>query len=306
MPSPSRAGVTAVELSVGLVLAAGVTGVFAPVVLKLRATAARAGCAENLRRMGAAIHQHADAHAGLLPQNNPDESPAARGSHVTRVLPYLGYEQAVRGYRWDLDWAHPANAATVQTRLPVLHCPSAPDPDRWIAGTRSENVGGAQFKAAPSDYVAIPTLTGALVPAVFPEDFDRVSVMPSAAPRRRDDVPDGAANTLLVVEIADKPNHWRGGKRVQVPDTNEDGYGVWASPGNVNSMRGYSWDGTGFPGPCPMNCSNLYAVYAFHPGGSNILFADGTVRFVRQSIDIWVFYAIVTSRGGERLAPGDF
>ena len=93
---------------------------------------------------------------------------------------------------------------------------------------------------------------------------------------------------------------------VDTPDTNNVGSGAWAAPGNINNPRGYSSDGAGFPGPCPMNCSNLYAIYAFHPGGSNILFADGSVRFVRQSIDVWVLYALITSRGGEILAPGDF
>ena len=71
----------------------------------------------------------------------------------------------------------------MNTRLPILQCPGAPNADRWISGTRLEANGGAKFRAAPSDYVAVPGLTNALVPAVFPESFDRTGVMPTAVPR---------------------------------------------------------------------------------------------------------------------------
>lgn len=296
-----------IDLLAVLVLALLGGGIAIPAVRKARTADARATCADNLRRMGAAIHQYATDNGGLLPQNNPDDSPAeTRGSHVTRVLPYLGFESVARSYRWDVDWAHPDNSGAVKTRLPFLHCPVAPRPERTMSGVRPDDVGGAKFTAAPSDYVAVTGLTNALVPAVFSADFDRSGVMPTGAPRRIDDIPDGASTTLIVVEIADKPNHWKAGKLVDVPDTNEFGYGAWASPANVNNPRGYSWDGDGFPGPCPLNCSNLYAVYSFHPEGANTLFADGSVRLLKQSVDIWVFYALITSRGGEILAPGDF
>jgi prepilin-type processing-associated H-X9-DG protein len=55
-----------------------------------------------------------------------------------------------------------------------------------------------------------------------------------------------------------------------------------------------------------MNCANTAAVYSFHEEGCNFLFADGGVRFLKKDIDVWVFYAIVTRRGGELLTSTDF
>jgi len=40
-------------------------------------------------------------------------------------------------------------------------------------------------------------------------------------------------------------------------------------------------------------------VYSFHPGGVNVLFVDGSVRFVRESITFQTFAAIVTRSAGE-------
>ncbi|QDV39363.1 DUF1559 domain-containing protein [Tautonia plasticadhaerens] len=38
---------------------------------------------------------------------------------------------------------------------------------------------------------------------------------------------------------------------------------------------------------------------SYHPGGVNILFADGSVRFVKDTVDHVPYYAIATHRGGE-------
>src|SRR2546423_446907 len=58
------------------------------------------------------------------------------------------------------------------------------------------------------------------------------------------------------------------------------------------------------PGQCAINCTNQREVYSFHPGGANVLMADGSVRFLKESIDIRVFAGLVTRAGGE--VPGDF
>ena len=53
------------------------------------------------------------------------------------------------------------------------------------------------------------------------------------------------------------------------------------------------------PWPCAINCSNNREIYSFHPGGANVVFADGSVRFLNESIPIKVLAALVTRAGGE-------
>lgn len=45
-------------------------------------------------------------------------------------------------------------------------------------------------------------------------------------------------------------------------------------------------------------------VSSLHKGGGNVLFADGTIRFISQTIDPKVLQALTTARGGEPV--GDF
>jgi prepilin-type N-terminal cleavage/methylation domain-containing protein/prepilin-type processing-associated H-X9-DG protein len=60
------------------------------------------------------------------------------------------------------------------------------------------------------------------------------------------------------------------------------------------------------PGPCALNCTNDREVYAFHSGGANAAFADGSVRFLEASLSIRVLAALVTRAGGEVVSAGDF
>jgi len=54
-------------------------------------------------------------------------------------------------------------------------------------------------------------------------------------------------------------------------------------------------------GPCNVNCNNHQGVYAFHPGGANSLFLDGTVRFLRTTIAPEALYAIVSRSRGDSI-----
>ena len=43
-----------------------------------------------------------------------------------------------------------------------------------------------------------------------------------------------------------------------------------------------------------------------HPGGFNALFADGSVRFLKSTIDLQTLKALITTNGTEVIAPGKF
>ena len=70
-------------------------------------------------------------------------------------------------------------------------------------------------------------------------------------------------------------------------------------------MHGNSPDGKTSPGSCAINCSNDGGMYSFHPGGANVAFADGSVRFVQANISMTIMSALITKNGGE-VIPADF
>jgi prepilin-type processing-associated H-X9-DG protein len=67
-------------------------------------------------------------------------------------------------------------------------------------------------------------------------------------------------------------------------------------------VLGSTANGAAAPGPCAINCTNGRQPYSFHPGGVNVLFADGSVHFLRDDIDIRVLAALATRAGGEAVA----
>ena len=292
-----RPAFSLIELAVLVAVLAVLIGLLLPAVQKARGAAARVSCADNLRQIGRAIHDYADANDGQLPYGHRNKSPLV--GWATLLLPYLGQEETYKQYRFDLDWYDPAQREVVARPLKVMQCPAAPDPDRTITGT----AGGVAFTVPPADYAAVSGITVDVVPAVFPPNYPRYGAMPVDETLRFIDILDGASNTLLVAESAGRPQVWLAGKATgNVPPNDKSTWSAW----NGNFIRGYSRDGKVMPGPCGVNCSNDNALYGFHPGGAYGLLADGSVHFLHQSTDVYVIYALATRAGGEVLANDDY
>ena len=115
-------------------------------------------------------------------------------------------------------------------------------------------------------------------------------------------IPDGTSNTIMMAECAGRPQLWQG--RQPVPNVWLTG-GPWASR-NLLWGRGATQDGTAFYGECAINCTNDREVYSFHHDGANAVFADGSERYLKATIDIQVFARLATRAGGEVVPDGDF
>lgn len=299
MNATHRPGVTRPEALVLLALGTVVAGLVLPAVGKVRVESNRERCRNNLKQLGQATLKYADDHAGALPVIGGGDLGTGI---IPRLLPYTEHHPVAESLAASgRPWHDPANAKLIAKHLALAQCPDTPKPGRLLEGM----VGDHAFKAAPTDYTAIPLITEA-IRDTFPPGHDRSSALGGLAGRAAmNEISDGLSTTLLgIVEIADKPNRWQAG-RLAAPGPAMGGSGTWAANG-FNAPRGYSRDGKSFPGPCAMNCSNSAAVYSFHDRGCNFLFADGSVHFLEKGIDVWIFYAVVTRRGGELLTGVDF
>ncbi len=126
---------------------------------------------------------------------------------------------------------------------------------------------------------------------------------PPDGPVRIVDVSDGTSNTMMVVEDSGRPG-WYGSKGVAsepaiggytpVMGTYQGGTngpapqggGAWADPLNYNATNGADPSGSGIaagggfmgipsaPWSCANGCSNDSEIFAFHIGGSNVVFGD--------------------------------
>ncbi|MGL6097458.1 MAG: DUF1559 domain-containing protein [Fimbriiglobus sp.] len=93
---PSRtAGFTLIELLVVIAIIAILIGLLLPAVQKVRLSAARSKCANNLKQIGLGIHSYANDHNGKLPRSAHGTSDGLP-SWINTLAPYLENVNAIR------------------------------------------------------------------------------------------------------------------------------------------------------------------------------------------------------------------
>ena len=60
------------------------------------------------------------------------------------------------------------------------------------------------------------------------------------------------------------------------------------------------------PGPCAVNCNNNDEIYGFHPSGANILLGDGSVRFLKDTVNLATVWALGSRAQGEVISADQF
>jgi prepilin-type processing-associated H-X9-DG protein/prepilin-type N-terminal cleavage/methylation domain-containing protein len=297
-----RRALTLIELLVVLAILGLLLGLLLPAVQKVRSAAARLACGNNLRQAGLALHGF-EAARGCFPPGAvvgplPEAGVGTDALHGCWpfLLPYLEQEALARQYRWDVDFFDPANQPGVATPLKVLQCPAA-EPNRVVDATHPGGAFVSGGQGACTDYSPVAGVSPALAPLglVAPADSYE-GALPVNRMTRLADLTDGTSCTLLVAEDAGRPQLWRAGRPVPGPFSFG---GPWASSANPVVIAGASADGATAPGPCAINCTNDRQPYGFHPGGANVLFADGSVYFLGAGLDVRVLAALATRAGGE-------
>ncbi len=162
-----RAAFTLIELLVVIAIIAILIGLLLPAVQKVRESANRVKCSNNLRQIGLGIHNYASANDDLMPDTHRYTAPLY--GWLVKLLPYLEQDNLFRLYDPTLDWFHPNNAPMYKVRLPGLQCPSTPNPERRSVGTQ----GSFPLDAGVSDYNAIFGMTTSLIPSVIPATYPR-------------------------------------------------------------------------------------------------------------------------------------
>lgn len=307
-PSQRRA-FTLIELLVVIAIIAILIGLLLPAVQKIREAANRMKCQNNLKQLGLGLQNYQTTYGYFPPGALRSPTSGAVGpfyqkfgvtannvkhSWAVFLLPYLEQDNLYKQYTLNQSWSATVNQAVRETPVKTFLCPSAPGGDNRLC---VQTIGSATVSAASTDYAPNNAYGAALESAGLVDVAqDRNGVLQVNQAWSIAEIVDGASNTMLLSECAGRPQHWQFGKMVSATSGSDGG---WADDNNEYITHGSNLTDTGSPGPCHTNCHNGNEVYSFHTGGANHVFGDGSVKFIRQSMDIRLFVKYLTRRGND-------
>jgi prepilin-type N-terminal cleavage/methylation domain-containing protein/prepilin-type processing-associated H-X9-DG protein len=315
-----RSGFTLIELLVVIAIIAVLIALLLPAVQSAREAARRIQCVNNLKQIGLALHNYQESR-GVLPgadmvynSANPTELSA-----LSNILPYLELSNAFNSINFDFSYQDPTNNTVMMTVVNGFICPSdLPDPIPSLGGQTNymadmgsgivwqENIGinaglpapnGVFYGDSATTFAAITdglSNTGFFSERVL-ADGNNAIVSPIA------DVffspgfpttPDDALQQCQAVDIYNLNNQfplfmgapWLNGQHiflhVSTPDTRSCGFFLALRAEMPPSSR--------------------------HPGGVNMLFGDGSVKFIKDSINLQIWRAMGTRAGGEIISSDSY
>ena len=144
-----RKGFTLIELLVVIAIIAVLIGLLLPAVQKVRESAARAQCENNLHQIVLATHAY-EADFGYLPPGSGSLAPGASSapSCLAMILPYIEQANIYNQFNFNFDVNNTAqNAAARQQEVKIYICPSDPSPCTLL------DPGGSGKAVGRSNYV---------------------------------------------------------------------------------------------------------------------------------------------------------
>ncbi|VTS05848.1 DUF1559 domain-containing protein [Tuwongella immobilis] len=306
-----RSGFTLIELLVVIAIIAILIGLLLPAVQKVREAAARMKCQNNLKQLGLAFHNYAGVNNDSFPMAYQFVTTPAPNAHAwgAWLLPMIEQENLFRQYDLRQPFFIPANQIVVRTHLKAFQCPSAPE-NRTYSGDLGPIIGGGSipYSASASDYHVVTGVMGSLwtLLAAAPNSA-RGGALSANAMTTILGVTDGTSSTVLLAEIAGKNDRYVRGQKV---GTGTEQGGGWGDPlSGENWLIGSDETGVVAPGSCVIGCTNSQpfgstarGIYSFHTSGSNVLFCDGSVRFLASSTTPRNFVYMVTKSNGDLVA----
>ncbi len=341
-----RGGFTLIELLVVIAIIAVLISLLLPAVQAAREAGRRAQCINNLKQLGLAIHNYESVHSTLpigrvwtpLPGDPlPGFFMGPQNTNwFAQMLPQLEQQALYNAFNFAIGLegipdstgmpsGFAINSTVFGTTVSSMQCPSDtssalevvwPTNGHLIIAPRGNYVASwgntiwSQLDSAGAGVTATRNLPVAYRRSAFGHQPVRLAA-----------ITDGTSSTIFTSEVIQGAiNDARGAiwtlagifSTRFAPNGLRDFYGV-ADPAGGGGDRlgdGFCVNDPGHGLPCITVAFPYYDFYAAsrsrHPGGVNSGFSDGSVRFIKNTIDGNVWVGLCSIQGGELLSADSY
>ena len=313
-----RPGFTLIELLVVIAIIAVLIALLLPAVQQAREAARRSQCQNNLKQLGIALHNYHDVYDAFPIGSAYQYSSSA----FVSLLPYI--EKGTLYNQWTFAMVRGGQTINAPTStknafgsqvVPVFLCPSSPleTLSRAVNTPRFGSSSYVGIAGASTTVDPVTTTTGSKCIQGLYGSVCSNGVLPPNRSIRGAEITDGMSNTIVLGEQSDYcvdstgakvdlRNSWRWGFTMGAGATGYPGTSDWTSAvqndsHNITTLRyaiNFKTKTNDAGGNVEYGTNN--GLQSAHTGGAFVLRADGSVKFLSDSINLTNVLFILASR----------
>jgi prepilin-type N-terminal cleavage/methylation domain-containing protein/prepilin-type processing-associated H-X9-DG protein len=336
--SPYRhRGFTLIELLVVITIIAVLIALLLPAVQAAREAARRMQCTNNLKQLGLAVHNYESSNGVLPPQQivgytGTTPTFKSQWGATSRLAPFLELGPLYNSINYSLKTSDRDNSTVVSMSIKTLICPSEINPQPFTSTSSTGVISTyaiSNYGWCVGDWYTFGGLGGVPNRSAFATNQSKTFA----------GFADGTSQTLLGAEVKAYQTAYHNcpgsvpsslASPTALPDpatvlsvvagaasqcgTPTTGHTKWCHGDTFNdAFTTALTPNTRSPSGTPSLDSDLVSVdeddggptysavtsRSYHPGGVNVVFGDGSVRFIKNSINWQTWRALGTVAGGE-------